>query len=106
MLVYIVSYTILWGFPGGSEGKASACNVGDPVSIPGSGRSLGERNGNPLQYSYLENLMDRGAWQRAWSHREFGMTEPLNTAQNIFIIETLEIIEKKNKIISCCTTHR
>ena len=74
--------------------------------IPESGRSLGERNGNPLQYSYLENLMDRGAWQRAGSHRELGMTEPLNTAQNIFIIETLEIIEKKNKIISCCTTHR
>ena len=50
------------GFPGGSEGKASACNVGDPVSIPGSGRSLGERNGNPLQYSCMENPMDGGAW--------------------------------------------
>ena len=47
--------------------------------IPESGRSLGERNGNPLQYSYLENLMDRGAWQRAWSHRELGMTEHLST---------------------------
>ena len=49
-------------FPGGSEVKASACNVGDLGSIPGSGRSLGEGNGNPLQYSYLENPMDGGAW--------------------------------------------
>ena len=50
------------GFPGGSEVKASACNAGDPGSIPGSGRSPGEGNGNPLQYSCLENPMDRGAW--------------------------------------------
>ena len=42
--------------------KASAYNVGDPGSIPGSGRSPGEGNGNPLQYSCLENPMDRGAW--------------------------------------------
>ena len=47
---------------GGSEGKASACNAGDPGSIPGSGRSPGEGNGNPLQYSCLENPMARGAW--------------------------------------------
>ena len=51
------------GFPGGSEVKASACNVGDPGSIPGSGRSPGEGNGNPLQYSYLENPMDGRAWK-------------------------------------------
>ena len=49
------------GFPGGSDGKASACNVGDPGSIPGLGRSPGEGNGNPLQYSCLENSMDGGA---------------------------------------------
>ena len=49
-------------FPGGSEGKASACNVGDPGSIPGLGRSPGEGNGNPLQYSCLENSMDGEAW--------------------------------------------
>ena len=49
------------GFPGGSEVKASACNVGDLGSIPRSGRSPGEGNGNPLRYSYLENPMDRGA---------------------------------------------
>ena len=46
------------GFCGGSDGKASACNPGDPGSIPGSGRSPGEGNGNPLQYSCLENSMD------------------------------------------------
>ena len=50
------------GFPGGSDGKASACNAGDPGSIPGLGRSPGEGNGNPLQYSCLENSMDGGAW--------------------------------------------
>ena len=50
------------GFPGGSEVKASACNAGDLGSIPGSGRSPGEGNGNPLQYSCLENPMDRRAY--------------------------------------------
>ena len=49
-------------FPGGSDDKASACNVGDPGSIPGLGRSPGEGNGNPLQYSCLENPTDGGAW--------------------------------------------
>ena len=49
-------------FPGGSEVKASASNVGDPGSIPGLVRSPGEGNGNPLQYSCLENPMDGGAW--------------------------------------------
>ena len=55
-------------FPGGSEGKASACNAGDPGLIPGSGRSPGEGNGNPRQYSCLENPMDGGAWW-ATDHR-------------------------------------
>ena len=49
-------------FPGGSDGKASACNVGDPSVIPGLERSPGGGHGNPLQYSCLKNLMDRGAW--------------------------------------------
>ena len=52
----------LWGFPSGSVGKESACNAGDPGSVPGLGRSPGEGNGNPLQYSCLVNSMDRGAW--------------------------------------------
>ena len=51
-----------WGFAGGSDGKASAYNVGDLSSIPGLGRSPGEGNGNPLQYSCLENSMEGGAW--------------------------------------------
>ena len=50
-------------FPCSSVSKEFACNVEDPGSIPGSGRSPGEGNGNPLQYSCLENPMDRGAWQ-------------------------------------------
>ena len=50
------------GFPGDSDGKASAYKVGDPGSIPGSGRCSGEGNGRPLQYCCLENPIDRGAW--------------------------------------------
>ena len=53
----------LTGFPHSSVGKESACNAGDLGSIPGSGRSPGEGNGNPLQYSCLENPLDRGACQ-------------------------------------------
>ena len=51
------------GFPGGSDGNSSAYNAGDPGSIPGSGRSSGEGNSNPLQYFCLENPMDGGAWE-------------------------------------------
>ena len=58
----IVPCAYIGGFPGGSEVKVSACNAGDLGSIPGLGRSPGEGNGNPLQYSCLENPMDRGAW--------------------------------------------
>ena len=57
MCVYFV-----FGFPAGSDGKEAACNVGGSGSIPGSGRSPGDGNGNPLQYSCLENSKDRGAW--------------------------------------------
>ena len=49
-------------FPGGSEVEASASNAGDPGLIPGSGRPPAEGNGTPLQYSFLENPMDRGVW--------------------------------------------
>ena len=51
------------GFPGGSDGQESACIAGYLGLIPGSGRFPGERNSNPLQYSCLDNSMDRGAWQ-------------------------------------------
>ena len=63
-------------FPGGSDGKESACNTGDPGLIPVSGRSPGEGHGNPLQYSFLGNPMDRGAWGYSpWCHKELDMTE-------------------------------
>ena len=55
-------------FTGGSDSKASAYNVGDPGSIPGLGRFTGEENGNPLQYSCLENLMDRRVWRATTVH--------------------------------------
>ena len=69
---------IYYDFPGGSDGKESACNAGDPGLIPGLGRSPGEENSNPLQYSCLENFMNRGA-QQARAHRtpELDMTERL-----------------------------
>ena len=62
VFLFLTDFT-MYDFPGGSDGKASAYNVGDPGSIPGSGRSPGEGNGNPLQYTCLENLMDEGTWQ-------------------------------------------
>ena len=66
-------------YPGGSEVKASACSVGNPGSIPGSGRSPGEGNGNPLQYSCLENPMDGGAQQvLPWGCKESDTTEQLH----------------------------
>ena len=72
MTDFLISYKpitgiIAGGFPGGSEGKESAYSAGDLCSIPGLGRSPGEGNGNPLQYSCLKNPMDRGAWQATYS---------------------------------------
>ena len=71
---------LLWGFPGGSEVKASASSVADPGSIPGSGRSPGEENGNPLQYSCLENPMDAHssilAWRIPWTEKP-GRLQPM-----------------------------
>ena len=61
-LIRLFLSSIHLGFPGVSNGKEAACSVGDLDSIPGLGRSPGEGNGYPLQYSCLENLMDRGAW--------------------------------------------
>ena len=59
------------GFPSGSYGKESACNAGDLGSLPGSGSSPGEGNDYPLQYSCLENFIDRGAWWATvwWGHK-------------------------------------
>ena len=60
--IYKIKKVLPYSFPGGSDGKASACNMGDPDSIPGPGRSPGEVNGNPLQYPCLKKSMDGGAW--------------------------------------------
>ena len=71
------------GFPGGSEIKVSACNVGDLGLIPGLGRSPGEGNGNPLKYSCLENPMDRGSLvgYSPWGHKESDTTERLHFSE-------------------------
>ena len=61
--LYTVSKNKTGSFPGGSDGKEFASNVGDLGSVPGLGRSCGEQNGYPLQYSHLENSMGRGTWQ-------------------------------------------
>ena len=74
------------GFPDDSVGKESACNTGDTGDmglIPGSERSPGEGNGNPLQYSCPENPMDRGAWQ---DHKELDVTKHAGTAVSVFVL--------------------
>ena len=87
-------------FPGGSDGKESACNARDLASIPGLGRSPGEGNGYPLQYSCLDNPMDRGAW-RLTVHRvtkQLDMTERLT--ESVLTFYVLKMITKsiiKNK---------
>ena len=61
-ILKICTINTFMDFPGGSDGKASVYNAGDPDSIPGLGRSPGKGHGNPLKYSCLENSMDRRAW--------------------------------------------
>ena len=61
-IVNKVITNVVFRFPGGSDGKASVCNAGDPGLVPGLERSAGEGNGSPLQYFCLENPMDSGAW--------------------------------------------
>ena len=70
------------GFPGGSDAKESLCNAGDPGSGPASGRSPGEGHGSPLQYSCLENSMDRGAWWATVPGVTKGTTEGLTHTNN------------------------
>ena len=74
------------GFPGGSDGKESTCQAGDVGFIPGSRRSSGKGNGNLLQYSCLENPMDRGAWQATVHEiaKESDTTEGINNNHNIY----------------------
>ena len=76
---------VIYGFPGGSDGKESTSNAGDLGSIPGSGRYPGEGNGNSLQYSCLENSMERGPW---WA-TVHGVTESDMTEQLTFSLSNL-----------------
>ena len=76
--------SVFMGFPGGLDGKEFTCNVGDLDSIPGFGKSPGEGNGNPLQYSCLENPHGQGSLvsYSPWDRKESNMTEQLSTAQH------------------------
>ena len=97
LLLYLL-ITNLIVFPDGSEGKESARKAGDPGSIPGLGRSPGEGNGNPFQYSCLENSMDRGDWwatvhgiikSQTWlthSHTQCNRREPFKALWNLFVL--------------------
>ena len=72
---------------GGLDSKESACNMGNPGSIPGSGRSPGEENGNPLQYFCLENSMDRGVWWvQAMGSRRVGTLWFLGTEIRLWLV--------------------
>ena len=91
-------------FPGGSDGKESVYNAGDPGSIPGLGRSPGEGNGNPLQYYCLENPMDRGAWKptvhgvaksQTWPS-DFTFTFSKATETPSFVKTKAEVRESRN----------
>ena len=77
---------LILGFPGGSESKESTVNVEDLGSIPKSRISLGEGNGNPLQYTCLENPMDRGAWGATVpaGHKESDVTDQLTLSVTLF----------------------
>ena len=72
------------GFPGGSDGEESTCNAGNWDLIPGSGGSPGEGNDNPLQYSCLENSLDRGAYG-PWGCKESDTAEQLTVSVSLYI---------------------
>ena len=87
------------GFPGSSAGKESVCNAGDLDSIPWLGRSSGGGQGNPLQYSYLENTHDRGAWQ-ATVHGVAKSRTRLSTAQHdVSQIIPVSVLDNKNLLM-------
>ena len=97
-LALVVIQYHFWGFPGGSDGKESALKAGDPASTPGLGRFHGEGNGHPLQYSCLENSMDRGAW-RATVH---GVTKKtLLSITKTYILCMYVYIHSKMYIVRC-----
>ena len=88
-VIFCIFLRIVLIFPGGSDGKASAYSAGDLGSIPGSGRSPGEGNGNLLQYSCLENPMDRRTWlaYRSWGRKESDTTEQLHSLKDSFEVK-------------------
>ena len=88
------------GFPGSSVSKESDCNAGNPGSIPELRRSPGEVNGNPLQYSCLENPMDRGAWQST----VYGVTRVGHdlATKLVLLLLLLNRANSKNKIKNHC----
>ena len=88
---------IVLGFPRGSDGKEFTCNAGDLGLISGSGRASGEGNGYPLQYSCLENSMDRGAWQ---GHKELDTTEQLSLSLSLRLF-SVKVLKKKTKKQKC-----
>ena len=87
ILILILLSNGAWGFPAGSVVKNLPANAGDSGSIPGSGRSPGEGNGNPLQYSCLGNPMDRGVWQATVR----GVTKESDTTQELNNSEQMEL---------------
>ena len=84
LINFLLEYSCFRDFPGGSDSKASVYDEGDPGLIPGSGRSPGEGNSNPLQYFCLENPMNRGAW-RAIVH---GVTKDSDTTDQLSTLES------------------
>ena len=95
------------GFPGGSDGKESACNAGDPGLIPGWRRSPGEKNSYPLQYSCLENPTDRGAWQTTVHGVTKSWTRLSNLHKHIqsctfWASQVVPVLKNKNKNACQC----
>ena len=97
------SHIYVSSFPGGSASEESACNAGDLGSIPGLGRSPGEGNSYLLQYSGLENSMERGAWQAIyspWGCKELDMTERLPHTHTHFTYNVLiSSVQKSDPVI-------
>ena len=98
-LFWLISQFIVY-FPGSSDSKESACNAGDPDSIPGSGRSSRDGNGYPLQYSCLEISMDRGAWWAIVHEATKSQTQLSNSHTHIISAFTKPIF-----IINYCKIH-
>ena len=87
------------GFSSGANGKESTCSAGDSGSVPGLGRSPGEGNGNPPQYSYLENSMNRGAWHAESNYIQWARSTPKSTFETSVIpnFHCIQIIDKLSR---------